>query len=165
MRTTLALLATLLFTGCVSAPSVQRFQERPAMPAEPDKALVYFYRESNDLGCAMDMTLTDSQSEIGALQDGSYLAVYVSPGPHTFVPAMTFVSPQYATAYAADFEAGQTYYLSAHTFDVPADKLLLVNYHGSGLKIDAVPAPMALKQMANLVAAGEDNGTLRGCLL
>ena len=133
------------------------------MPAEPDKALIYFYRESNNLGCALDLTLIDGQSEVGALQNGSYLAVYVSPGSHTFVPAMTFVKSNNTTAYAADFEAGQTYYLSAHIFQVPGIEFL--TYDGSGLKIDAVPAPMALKQMANLVAVGENNGTLLSCLL
>lgn len=163
MRATLTLLATVLLTGCASGPSAQQFQNQPALPAKPDKALVYFYRESNNLGCALDLTLTDSQSEIGALQNGSYLAVYVSPGPHTFVPAMTVVRSKNVTAYAADFEAGQTYYLSAYIFQVPGIEFL--TYDGSGLKIDAVPTPMALKQMANLVVAGEDNGTLRSCLL
>ena len=163
MRTTLVLLATLLLTGCVSAPSALQFQNRPAMPAEPEKALVYFYRESNNLGCALDLTVADSQSQIGTLQNGSYLAVYVSPGPHKFVPAMTFVTSKNTTDYAADFEAGQIYYLSAHVFQVPGIEFM--TYDGSGLKIDAVSAPMALKQMANLVVAGEDNGTLRSCLL
>lgn len=162
MRTTLVLVATLLLTSCASAPSEQQFQNRPAMPAETDKALIFFYRESNNLGCIADLTLTDSQSDIGTLHNGSYLAVYVSPGPHTFRPAMTIVLQKYATAYTADFEAGQTYYLRAQIFEVPEADFM--NHHGSGLRIDEVPAPVALKQMADLVLAGEDNGYLLRCL-
>ncbi|HEY1774180.1 MAG TPA: hypothetical protein VGH91_13410 [Gammaproteobacteria bacterium] len=143
------------------------------MAARPGMVLVYFYRESSQVGCALLMHIdelvqdgrpvsSDNQSaspqeqEIGILNNGSYLGVYLWPGKHTL----------YGTAWRhdetsyldAELETGKIYYFSGMFYHpVPSGQ------PGAVVFIAVDPAK-ALHEMAELPKADTDLGTLGDCL-
>lgn len=88
----------------VSACSV--LQSAPT--AQPDKALVYAYRQALPLGPSGDIQLSDGKDRIASLPAGSYAYFYTTPGPRALKAESSNMG---SLPYATSFSAGQTYYL------------------------------------------------------
>ena len=78
----------------------------------PDKAQVILYRRALPLAPPMDMAVYDGSRVVGALQDGSYLRYYASPGPRVF---RAVAVSRNSIPYGTTLKAGQTYYLMVYS--------------------------------------------------
>jgi hypothetical protein len=96
-------LACLMMAGCAG---MQRSKDHPAPTVQPDKGLVYFYRESSFKGAGIQYDIRDNGEVIGALQSGTYFYEYATPGQHTY-SAKTEASSEVVL----NVEAGKTYYV------------------------------------------------------
>ncbi len=73
---------------------------------QPDKGLVYFYRESSFKGAGIQYDIRDNGSVIGALQSGTYFYENATPGPHTYS-----AKTEATSEVSLNVEAGKTYYV------------------------------------------------------
>ena len=96
-------LAGLMMAGCAG---MQRSKDHPMPTVQPDKGLVYFYRESSFKGAAVQYDIRDNGDVIGALQSGTYFYEYATPGQHTY-SSKTEVTSEVNL----NIEAGKTYYI------------------------------------------------------
>jgi len=91
------------------------FVSEPSMPAQvpqadPDKALVVFYRVKNFKGGAVRFNVQHAEGVIGTLNNGSFFYTYLEPGQHTFWAQV--ISQDSITL---TLEAGKTYYVKGET--------------------------------------------------
>jgi hypothetical protein len=73
---------------------------------QPDKGLVYFYRESKMLGCAISYNIKEDGNVVGAIGNGTYCFVFSEPGIHTYS-----ASTEAEASRTLDVQAGYTYYI------------------------------------------------------
>jgi hypothetical protein len=162
-----------LLAGCAGAPADEQFRNQPPRAARRDMALVYFYRGSSSLGCALlihadellqagrpvqsvSQGVTGEEHEIGALNNGSYFSTYIWPGKHTLYGAAVGHDE---TAYlGVDLEAGKTYYFKG------------IFYHATpsgepgAVIFVSVESAQATHEMAELPKADPDAGIMGDCL-
>ncbi len=69
------LLLVALATGCATGTSFKQVSEIPQ-----GKGLVYVYRPSGIVGCAVSYDVHAAQENIGHLYPGGYLTYFASPG-------------------------------------------------------------------------------------
>jgi hypothetical protein len=115
-------LACLMMAGCAG---MQRSKDHPTPTVQPDKGLVYFYRESSFKGAAVQYDIRDNGNVIGALQSGTYFYEEATPGKHVY-SAKTEVTSEVSV----DVEAGKTYYVKGSIgfgFVAPHPKLEVVS--------------------------------------
>jgi hypothetical protein len=173
------LAAAILLAGCASVPAEQQFRNQPPMAVKPDMALMYFYRDSSQVGCALTIDVdelhkTDTQTqggeqsqtdgqdqgdqgqEIGALSNGSYFGVYMPPGKHTLYGTAWHHDK---TSYLdIDLEAGKTYYVRGFFYRQPFAG-------GTGtVVVQPVDPGLAIPRMAALPRADEGLGVMSNCL-
>ena len=103
-------LIVMLAVGC-SVPLRLPLTKQTYVPTnDPDKALVYIYRESGFAGSARGMYVTMDGTRIGGLNTGTYFVYEASPGPHMFaVEDRLGKNP----GRALTIEPGRRYYLRA----------------------------------------------------
>jgi len=69
---------------CLAVPRVTRQETNVSSEPKPDRALVYFYRESKFVDAATSYTIKQDDKVIGALANGTYYFPYdVEPGTLT----------------------------------------------------------------------------------
>ncbi len=92
-----------LFAGCASV----KYADKPAtLTPQPDKGLVYFYRETAFVGGMISYKIKETDVQIGALANGTYFAVQAAPGAHTYT-----ASTESTESIIVSVEAGKTYYV------------------------------------------------------
>lgn len=96
-------LACLMMAGCAG---MQRSKDHPMPTVQPDKGLVYFYRESSFKGAAIQYDVRDNGDVIGALQSGTYFYENATPGQHTYSS-----KTEASSEVTLNVEAGKTYYV------------------------------------------------------
>lgn len=78
--------------------------------AQPDKALVIFYRNSSIKGKAIRFEINDSgKRSIGTLRSGTIIHEYLEPGEHTFMVRSPSVDGQ--DSITLNVEEGKAYYV------------------------------------------------------
>lgn len=72
----------LLMAGCadVEKDTSHAGPDRP----QPGKALAIFYRPGRYVGCMRGLEVSDRQTPVGDLSNGSYFVYQASPGEHLF---------------------------------------------------------------------------------
>ena len=78
--------------------------------ADPDKALVVFYRVKNFKGGAVRFNVHHADGVIGTLNNGSFFYTYLEPGQHTFWAQV--ISQDSITL---TLEPGKIYYVKGQT--------------------------------------------------
>jgi hypothetical protein len=85
---------------------------------EPGKALVVFYRKKAFRGAGVRYKVRENDVELGKLSSGTWFALQVEPGPHTYV-----VHSEARDVTTIEFEAGETYFIAGTvTFGVFAGR-------------------------------------------
>ena len=91
------------FTGCASVTK-QATNQYPE--AQPDKGLVYFYREKKLMGAMISYNIKENEQIIGAIANGTYFYVFADPGAHSYT-----ASTESDSSRTLQVEAGKTYYV------------------------------------------------------
>lgn len=95
--------AAAMLSGCVSV-NKQTTQVFP--PPQPDKGIVYFFRESKFMGCAVSYNVKEGDKILGPIANGTYFFVIEEPGTHTYT-----ASTEASVSRTVNVEAGKTYYI------------------------------------------------------
>lgn len=97
---------TLMTAAAVGCTSTQ-IAPRPAeFTAKPGNGLVYFYREKSFVGMAVSYYVTEGETRLGAMKNGTFFTVDAAPGKHTY-SAKTEVTREITL----DVKEGETYYV------------------------------------------------------
>jgi hypothetical protein len=92
-----------LLSGCAS---VNRQAVQVFPPAQTDKGVVYFYRESKFVGCAISYNVKEGDKVLGPAGNGTYFFVIAEPGSHTYT-----ASTESTASRTINVEAGKIYYV------------------------------------------------------
>jgi hypothetical protein len=96
---------TLLGAGCAG---INVAKEKTLATPQKGLSAVYFYRESSFQGSLINWSVWENKqqpTQIGALKNGSYFYVYLSPGEHTF-----FANKNAESSSTITLKPGQNYY-------------------------------------------------------
>ena len=74
---------------------------------EPGKALVVFFRKKAFRGAGIRFKVRENDVELGKLSSGTWFALQVEPGAHTYV-----VHSEARDVTNLEFEAGETYFVA-----------------------------------------------------
>jgi len=94
-----------MLTGCAS---VSRQTTNVFPEPNPDKGLVYFFREKKFKGMSISYNVKENGQVVGALANGTYFFVFADPGKHSYT-----ASTEASSTRSLDIEAGKTYYIEA----------------------------------------------------
>lgn len=105
-RLSIFLISSVVALIAFSAPALTA--ELPT--AQPDKALIIFYRNSSIKGKAIRFEINDSgKRSIGTLRSGTIIHEYLEPGEHTFMVRSPSVDGQ--DSITLNVEEGKIYYV------------------------------------------------------
>ncbi|MDX2504322.1 MAG: DUF2846 domain-containing protein [Gammaproteobacteria bacterium] len=102
----IALVLLLLLSAC--AP-VDYSQEKVFPEANPDKALIYFYRSPGFIGSTYRFNVSENQQTVGAMAQDSYFYLFTNPGEHTF--SVEDRNAEQGAMIKLSVQSGETYYI------------------------------------------------------
>ncbi|MGA2400608.1 MAG: DUF2846 domain-containing protein [Syntrophobacteraceae bacterium] len=108
-RLCIVMLFVSFLSGCATPMAVPlKDQGKYASVRDPNKGLIFIYRESSTAGLLRGIYIKANGKRVGALNSGTYFVYEANPGPVTFAAEDWIHGDRTRTI---DIEAGKEYYI------------------------------------------------------
>lgn len=106
----LNLFLALFFISLISACASVDYSHKAVFPqAQPDQALIYFYRTPGFIGSTYRFNVIENNQVVGAMAQNSYFYLFAEAGEHSYSVGDRNANP--ASLITMNLQAGKTYYV------------------------------------------------------